>query len=127
MTSPSDPKTEESFRAGIGEDHRPWGKFRSYPYPQGSLKVITVNPEGVLSLQYHQHRSEFWVVLDQGLEITVGDRVWPAEPGEEIFIPTRAPHRMRCRGKTPARILEIWIGDSDEEDIVRMEDVYGRT
>jgi mannose-6-phosphate isomerase-like protein (cupin superfamily) len=129
MTSPSDsPPGEQEFRDQIKEDHRPWGMFRVYPPGAiGSLKIITVKPEGALSLQYHNHRSEFWVVLDSGLEITVGDRTWQPQPGEEIFIPAKAPHRLRCRGKHPARIMEIWLGNSSEEDIVRLEDVYGRT
>lgn len=128
MTSPSDsPPGEQEFRDQIGEDHRPWGKFRVYPHHAiGSLKIITVQPGGMLSLQYHNHRSEFWVVLDAGLEITVGDRTWMPQPGEEIFIPAKAQHRLHCRGEHPARIMEIWLGDSSEEDIIRLDDVYGR-
>ena len=79
-----------------------------------------------MSLQYHNNRSEFWVVLDKGLEITVGDQVWQPEENEEIFIPQRIQHRVQCIGSAPARIMEIWIGDSDEEDIVRLDDIYGR-
>lgn len=128
MTSPSDPPEEKDIHAQIQEDIRPWGKFRSYPHHSvSSLKIITVNPGGSLSLQYHNRRSEFWVVLDPGLEITVGERTWEPLPDEEIFIPAKAPHRLRCTGDKPARIMEIWLGDSSEEDIVRLEDVYGRT
>ena len=61
------------FKKGIVEDIRPWGKFRSFPHKSaGSIKIITVNPGETLSLQYHKRRSEFWVVLDRGLEVTVG-------------------------------------------------------
>ncbi len=128
MTSPSDPPEEKDIRAQIQEDIRPWGKFRSYPHRSASsLKIITVNPGGSLSLQYHNRRSEFWVVLDPGLEITVGERTWEPLPDEEVFIPAKVPHRLRCTGEKPARIMEIWLGDSSEEDIVRLEDVYGRT
>ena len=128
MTSPSDPPEAWEFRAKIEEDHRPWGKFRSYPIDAvSSLKVITVNPGGTLSLQYHTNRREYWVVLDPGLEVTVGDQTWQAQPGEEIFIPAQAPHRLACRGEFPARIMEIWLGDSSEKDIVRLDDVYGRS
>lgn len=109
------------------EDIRPWGKFRSFPYRSArSIKIITVNPGETLSLQYHNRRSEFWVVLDRGLEVTVGDKVWQPEKNEEIIIPRQAPHRIKCVGDHPARIMEIWIGDSDESDIVRLEDKYGR-
>lgn len=124
----SDKKSDiKNFKKEIKEDIRPWGKFRSFPYGQAkSIKIITLNPGGTLSLQYHHHRSEFWVVLDKGLEVTVADRVWKPEEGEEIFIPRKAPHRLRCLGQRRARVMEIWIGDSDESDIVRLEDDYGR-
>jgi len=128
MMSPSDPPEEKEFRSRIQEDIRPWGKFRAFPHDQaGSLKIITVSPGGSLSLQYHNRRSEFWVVLDRGLEVTVGERTWRPRLDEEIFIPAKAPHRMRNMGDKPARIMEIWLGDSTEEDIVRIEDVYGRS
>jgi mannose-6-phosphate isomerase-like protein (cupin superfamily) len=119
---------EFNFKKNIKEEVRPWGKFRSFPHKSArSIKIITVNPGNALSLQYHNHRSEFWLVLDKGLEVTVGDKVWRPDGGEEIFIPPKAPHRLRCFGAQPARVMEIWIGDSDELDIVRLEDDYGRT
>jgi mannose-6-phosphate isomerase-like protein (cupin superfamily) len=128
-TKPNKNQSKEliRFKEGIVEDIRPWGKFRSFPHQSaGSIKIITVNPGETLSLQYHKHRSEFWVVLDRGLEVTVGNKVWQPGTNEEIFIPEQAPHRMKCIGDRPARIMEIWIGDSDESDIVRLEDKYGR-
>jgi mannose-1-phosphate guanylyltransferase/mannose-6-phosphate isomerase/mannose-1-phosphate guanylyltransferase/mannose-6-phosphate isomerase len=118
---------EDAYRAGIVEDVRPWGKFRRFPHQNaGSVKIITVEPGGRLSLQYHDGRAEFWVVLDPGLEVTVGDSVWLAAPNEEILIPRRAPHRMRNVGQSPARVMEIWIGQSSESDIVRLSDDYDR-
>ena len=116
-----------NFKEEIIEDIRPWGKFRSYPYQNAtSIKIITINPNASLSLQIHNLRSEFWVVLDKGLEIRVGKRVWQPDKNEEIFIPKKAQHRMRCIGQEPARIMEIWIGNSDESDIIRIQDDYGR-
>lgn len=126
MKSPSD--DERAYRAGIVQDERPWGRFRSYPHRQaGAIKIITVEPGGILSLQSHARRAEFWVALDEGLEITVGDRTWTPARGEEIYIPRGAAHRLRSAGSLPARVMEIWLGDSDESDIVRLEDAYGRT
>lgn len=119
--------SEDAFRSGITEDVRPWGKFRRYPHENaGSIKIITVEPGGRLSLQYHENRAELWVVLDPGLEITAGDRVWLAAPNEEIVIPRRAAHRVRNTGPSPARFMEIWIGRSSEADIVRLSDDYHR-
>jgi len=118
---------EKEYRSGIFEDVRPWGKFRSYPFDQArSIKIITVIPGGALSLQYHRRRSELWVVLDLGLEVTVGTRVWKPEVNEEIFIPRETPHRLRCVGPAAGRIMELWLGPSEETDIVRLEDAYGR-
>jgi mannose-6-phosphate isomerase-like protein (cupin superfamily) len=115
------------FGKKIAEEFRPWGKFRSYPHRQaGSLKIITVRPGRSLSLQYHRRRSEYWVVLDPGLEVTLGERVWRPKRGEEIFIPCRRPHRLRCLGRRPARVMELWIGRSSEGDIVRIQDDFGR-
>ncbi len=126
MKSPSD--EERDFRSRILEDRRPWGKFRSFPHPAaGAVKIITVDPGGTLSLQYHERRAEFWVALDEGLEITVGERTWRPAPDEEIYIPRGAAHRLRSVGSRPARIMEIWLGDSDEADIVRLDDAYGRS
>lgn len=121
------PFPEDAFRSAIVEDMRPWGKFRRFPHEDaGSIKIITVEPGGRLSLQYHDGRDEFWVVLDAGLEVTVGERVWQAAPNEEIFIPRRAAHRVRNVGTAPARFMEIWIGHSSEADIVRLQDDYRR-
>jgi mannose-6-phosphate isomerase-like protein (cupin superfamily) len=118
---------EEEYRAGITEDIRPWGKFRRFPHEDAAaVKIITVGPGGTLSLQSHARRSEFWVVLDPGLEITLGETVWRPRPDEEIFIPRETAHRLRNPGDSPARVMEIWIGDSDETDITRIEDKYGR-
>jgi mannose-6-phosphate isomerase-like protein (cupin superfamily) len=127
MAVPIKKISEKAIRGKIGEDIRPWGKFRSYPLAgAGSLKIITVNPGASLSLQFHQRRSEFWVVLDECLEVTVGKKVWRPRAGEEIFIPRKSPHRLRCRGRKSGRVMELWLGDSSEEDIIRIEDRYGR-
>jgi mannose-6-phosphate isomerase len=118
---------EDGFAGRIIEDIRPWGKFRRFPHEDaGSIKIITVEPGGRLSLQYHEGRAEFWVVLDAGLEITIGERVWQAVPNEEIVIPRRTAHRVRNVGTAPARFMEIWIGLSSEADIVRLQDDYHR-
>lgn len=118
---------EAVFRAGISEDVRPWGRFRRFPHESvSSIKIITVAPGGRLSLQYHEGRTEFWVVLDQGLEVTVGRRVWEPARDEEIYIPAGIRHRLRNNGSAPARVMEIWLGLSSESDIVRIEDDYHR-
>ena len=121
------PRSLEEIKEQILEDHRPWGSFRRFPHEHvSSIKIITVNPGGVLSLQYHNKRDEYWVILDEGIEMTAGDRVWQPEAGEEIWIPKGTKHRARGVGERPARFFELWIGESEEDDIVRIEDVYKR-
>jgi mannose-6-phosphate isomerase len=123
----SENEAYDAFKAGILEDHRPWGKFRRFPHAGvSSIKIITVNPGGILSLQYHNHRDEFWIVLDEGIELTAGDRVWRPAAGEEVWIPKGTKHRARGVGDKPARVMELWVGPSEESDIIRLEDAYNR-
>jgi mannose-6-phosphate isomerase len=110
------------------EVEKPWGKFEQYTHNMlSTVKVITVEPGGSLSLQYHHWRDELWVVLDEGAEIQLGDTVIRPQGGERIFIPRTTVHRLSAAGDRPVRILEISFGEFDENDIVRLEDVYGRT
>ncbi len=121
------PQDMEEFQARIEHDVRPWGSFRRYPHEGvSSVKILTVNPGGVLSLQLHYRRDEFWLILDEGIEMTLGERVFRPRPGEELWIPRGTRHRARGVGERPARVLELWFGPSEESDIVRLEDVYGR-
>ena len=116
-----------AFQKGVIEDHRPWGKFRGFPLHEvSSVKIITVAPGGLLSLQYHNGRDEFWVILDEGIELTVGEKVWRPKPNDEVWIPRGTRHRGRGVGAKPARFMELWIGESSESDIVRIEDAYNR-
>jgi mannose-6-phosphate isomerase len=125
--SPSKINEGERFEQGISEENRPWGKFRSFPHDRiRSIKIITINPGEAFSLQYHLKRDEFWIILDEGLEVTSGDQIWRPEKNEEIFIPCKMPHRARCISQESARIMEVWFGESEEADIVRIEDEYGR-
>ncbi|MCY3776627.1 MAG: phosphomannose isomerase type II C-terminal cupin domain [Candidatus Aminicenantes bacterium] len=122
---PQDPQDDP--RSLIYREQRPWGAFRRFTHNRAStVKIITVNPGQVLSLQLHRHRDELWVALDPGLRVTVGERTWEAEPCEEIYIPRQTRHRAAGAGPRPSRWLEIAFGEFDEEDIVRLEDRYGR-
>jgi mannose-6-phosphate isomerase len=106
---------------------KPWGRFEQYTHNLPcTVKIITVAPGGSLSRQYHQMRDELWVVLDPGARVELGEEVLTPEPEEKLFIPRRTVHRLSAGGENPVRILEISFGEFDEEDIVRLEDVYGR-
>lgn len=106
---------------------RPWGRFEQLSLNEPTtVKIITVDPGHRLSLQTHEHRAEFWQVLDVALDITVDDRTWSAQPGEQVWVRRGAQHRMGNSGDRPGRILEIGYGHFDEDDIVRLEDDYSR-
>jgi mannose-6-phosphate isomerase len=109
------------------EVEKPWGKFEQYTHNTlSTVKIITVEPDGALSLQYHHWRDELWVVLDPGARIELGDTVIRPQVGERIFIPRATAHRLSAIGDRPVRILEVSFGKFDENDIVRLDDVYGR-
>ena len=108
------------------EVEKPWGRFEQYTHNLPStVKVITVQQGGALSLQYHHQRDELWVVLDAGARIELGDAVLTPQEGDKIFIPRMTTHRLSAGDKT-VRILEVSFGDFDEGDIVRLSDVYER-
>lgn len=109
------------------EVEKPWGKFEQYTHNSTStVKIITVAPGGSLSRQYHHKRDELWVVLDSGVRVELGGKVLDPVPGEKLFILRGTVHRLSCPGEHSVRIMEISFGEFDENDIVRLEDVYGR-
>jgi mannose-6-phosphate isomerase len=106
---------------------KPWGYFEQFTHNAlSTVKIITVDPGGTLSLQYHHRRDELWVIMDSGAQVELGDRVIRPGTGEKVFIPRRMPHRLSAIGNTAVRILEVSFGEFDEDDIVRVEDIYGR-
>ena len=114
-------------RAEVFVQERPWGQFEQFVSNERvTVKIITVEPGHRLSLQTHEHRGEFWQVLDGPLEVTVDDRTWTAQPGEKIWAPQGAVHRMANQGDAAGRMLEVAYGEFDEADIVRLDDDYAR-
>lgn len=110
----------------IQDEERPWGSFRRFTHNEPStVKLITITPGKQLSLQYHANREEFWRVLNGNPTIILGDDETIAKEGDEFFVPKNTHHRIRAN-EQPVRILEIALGDFDENDIVRIEDAYGR-
>ena len=110
----------------IYKENRPWGSFERFTKDTPStVKMITVNYEQSLSLQYHEHRQEFWRILQGDPIVTIGDRKIHASPGNEFFIDKHVKHRVAATTNTVV-FLEISFGRFDENDIVRLEDRYGR-
>jgi mannose-1-phosphate guanylyltransferase/mannose-6-phosphate isomerase len=108
---------------------RPWGSFQSLDMGDGfQVKRLTVKPKGILSLQLHLHRSEHWVVVSGTAIVTRGDKKITLKADEHIFIPLKAVHRIENPGDTTLEIVEVQSGAYlGEDDIVRIEDNYGRT
>ena len=109
--------------------YRPWGSYDSLAVgARFQVKRIVVNPGASLSLQRHAHRAEHWVVVSGVAEVTCGERVYEVAENESTFIPRGSVHRLRNRGKTPVELIEVQSGGYlGEDDIERLEDVYGRS
>ncbi|MFO1091096.1 MAG: cupin domain-containing protein [Hyphomicrobiales bacterium] len=108
---------------------RPWGAFEGIDRgPRHQVKHITVKPGAALSLQYHHHRAEHWIVVRGTARVTCGERTFILHENESTFIPLGTVHRLENPGKIPLEIIEVQSGSYlGEDDIVRIEDVYGRT
>ncbi|MBS0431512.1 MAG: mannose-1-phosphate guanylyltransferase/mannose-6-phosphate isomerase [Proteobacteria bacterium] len=107
---------------------RPWGSYDSLDMGERfQVKRIVVKPGAALSLQKHHHRAEHWVVVSGNAEVTRNDEVFPLNENESTFLPQGSVHRLRNVGKTPLELIEVQYGNYlGEDDIVRLEDVYGR-
>ncbi len=111
------------------EEQRPWGLFRVlHEAPGFKVKEIVVIPGGRLSLQSHRHRAEHWVVVAGSAKITVDDDVLMLGPNQSVHIPLGARHRMENPGDQPMHLIEVQCGSYlGEDDIIRYDDVYGRS
>jgi mannose-1-phosphate guanylyltransferase/mannose-6-phosphate isomerase len=111
------------------EVRRPWGSYRSLGRGEGwQVKRIAVKPGAKLSLQKHARRAETWVVACGVADVTVGAEDRRLQPGESVFIPVGAVHRLENPGPDPLELIEIQQGGYlGEDDIVRLADIYGRT
>jgi mannose-1-phosphate guanylyltransferase/mannose-1-phosphate guanylyltransferase/mannose-6-phosphate isomerase len=111
------------------EVFRPWGAYDSIDYGERyKVKRITVKPGARLSLQMHHHRAEHWVVVKGTAEVTCDGKTFRLSENQSTYIPTGAVHRLANPGLTDLEIIEVQSGGYlGEDDIVRFEDVYGRS
>lgn len=109
--------------------YRPWGSYESLVVAEGfQVKRIIVSPGQTLSLQMHHHRAEHWVVVRGTAEVTCGDRVFMLSEDQSTYIPLGHKHRLANPGRIPLEVIEVQSGAYlGEDDIVRFEDVYGRS
>ena len=124
-TPDDDPITVAST---LSEGIRPWGTYVVLDdAPEAKVKRITVDPGQRLSLQLHHRRTEHWVVVSGTAVVTLGSEERVVIEGQSIDIPVRTPHRVRNAGPAPLVFVEVQLGDYfGEDDIVRLDDDYGR-
>ena len=111
------------------EVHRPWGTYEGIDIGERyQVKRITVNPGAALSLQMHHHRAEHWIVVSGTAQVTRDDEVFLVSENQSTYIPIGTKHRLENKGSIPLEMIEVQSGSYlGEDDIVRFDDVYGRT
>lgn len=108
-------------------EERPWGGFREFVKNEtATVKILFVKKGEVFSLQKHHYRNEFWRVLSGDPDITIESKTVRAKAGDEFEISPETSHRIKASVNN-VEVLEISIGEFDENDIIRIEDKYGRT
>ena len=110
------------------EVYRPWGKYDSVDAGERyQVKRITVNPGAELSVQKHFHRAEHWVIVRGTAKVTKGNETILLSENQSTYIPIGTVHKLENPGKVPLELIEIQSGSYlGEDDIVRLEDNYGR-
>jgi mannose-1-phosphate guanylyltransferase/mannose-6-phosphate isomerase len=109
--------------------HRPWGSYEGIDHGERyQVKHITVKPGASLSLQMHHHRAEHWVIVHGTAMVTRGDETFVVTENQSTYIPIGVTHRLENPGKVMLEMIEVQSGPYlGEDDIVRFEDVYGRS
>ena len=122
--------TESSINYAVGErGERPWGMWQVLDAGVGyAVKRIVVFPGKKLSLQRHNHRAEHWVVVSGTAKIVRGDEAFLMTENENTYLPQGCVHRLENPGLIPLIVIEVQTGSYlSEDDIVRLEDDYGRS
>lgn len=108
--------------------HRPWGSYTVLEDADDcKVKRLTVKPGHVLSLQLHHRRSEHWTVVEGTAKVRVGEKEFLLERNQSTYIPMNTVHRLENPTDRDIHLIEVQCGDYfGEDDIVRLEDRYGR-
>ena len=109
-------------------DERPWGDYTVLDGASDyKVKRITVLPGKRLSYQRHAHREEHWLVVHGAGRVTLDGKEFDVAPGTAVDVPVEAAHRIANTGTELLTFIEVQLGDYfGEDDIVRLEDDYGR-
>jgi len=124
-------KLKENKRREVEEHvttYRPWGSYTVLEEGTGyKIKRIVVNPGEKLSFQMHKQRSEHWVVVKGAAKVMIGDKETFVHENESIYVPKLTFHRLENPDRLSLEIIEVQNGEYvGEDDIVRVEDKYGR-
>ena len=121
-------KAGRSESAWHREVYRPWGSYDSVDHGERfHVKRLSLKPGAMLSLQMHHHRAEHWIVVQGTARITCAEKTFLLSENESTYVPVGATHRIENPGKVPLHIIEVASGSYfGEDDIVRLEDHYGR-
>jgi mannose-6-phosphate isomerase len=107
-------------------EDRPWGKFERYVENEKcTVKTLHIKPNSQTSLQYHDKRDEWWKVLKGSIIIVVNDSKYKLSENDSFFIKRGLKHQI-INLENPSMVLEISTGYFDEDDIVRLKDIYNR-
>lgn len=108
--------------------YRPWGHYDSVEAgSRYQVKRIHVRPGAKLSLQMHHHRAEHWIVVSGTARVSLDGKDRLLSENESIYLPLGAIHSLENPGKIPLELIEVQVGSYlGEDDIVRLQDQYGR-
>ena len=101
---------------------RPWGTWEVIEEGKGyKIKRLTIQPYQSISLQYHNHRSEAWSIVEGFGEVILGDKVFRVSAGDSFVVPKKVTHKITAISKTPLIAIEVQLGEiTQEDDIVRL-------
>src|SRR5690606_19867061 len=110
------------------EVYRPWGVYDSIDNGERyQVKRITVKPGAKLSVQMHHHRAEHWIVVSGTARVTNGEKTYLVTENQSTYIPVGQVHSLENPGVIDLELIEVQSGSYlGEDDIIRLEDVYGR-
>ena len=108
--------------------HRPWGSYTILEDAADcKVKRLVVKPGQVLSLQLHHRRAEHWTVVKGTAKVRLGEREFLLEANQSTYVPVETLHRLENPGDEDIHLIEVQTGDYfGEDDIQRLEDIYGR-
>ena len=107
---------------------RPWGEFKNIHTEKGfQIKILIIYPKNKISLQYHNKRSEHWIVVEGKATVTKGKKTFDLKTNQSTFIDVEEVHRLENKTDKILKLVEIQTGKYlGEDDIIRIEDKYGR-